>query len=767
MQALTIAILVGCGIASVVSAVAAAASMGASRDAFYAAARLGQVFDHLRRAPRTVLDRLRDLPGVAVADGRVVDDFRVEVEGSMEPVTMRFVSLGWPEQDRLNRAIVLAGRPVDRGSTDEIVLSAAFAEAWNLQPGAQLTAVINERRATLRVVGVATAPDFSFVLAPHTGLPDPRHFGVAWMDEEALSKAAGLVGAFNDVTLQLATGADEAETLKRVDQVLEPYGGLGAVGRADQPAAKIVEQKIGQLGKMARSLPAIFLGVAAFLLNVLLSRVVGTQREQIATLKALGYRTRELLVHYLEFAVVICAAGAVLGGALGLLAAEGLLHVFAGYFKFPVFIRRLDATSIVVAIAVSFAAGVGGALLGVHKAVSVPPAEAMRPEAPPAYRATVLDRVYRLFSPMVRMILRDSMRRPSRLALSAGSVALATALVVAGSGFKDSINEVLRLQFEVSHRESVIVTLDEPKPWRAVREAEHVPGVVKAEGERVVPVRLRAGPRFRTTSILGMSPDVDLHRALDVNRHGLQLPPGLSLSRVLAGWLDVRAGEPLDVEVLEGDRRTRRVTVAALVDDLVGVSAYMNAPELSRLLGEEARVDSLLLAVDPHELDAVTLKMNAMPAAASVSRPDLDRSLVRAEVADEFNVMSVLMAVLASAIAVGVVYNNARIALEVRSRDLATMRILGFTRGELATILLGEQAVQLIGIVPGLALGRALAGLWMSSVDKELMRVPLTLAPASYVGAVCVVAFAAFASALVVRRQSDGLDLVAVLKARD
>jgi putative ABC transport system permease protein len=391
----------------------------------------------------------------------------------------------------------------------------------------------------------------------------------------------------------------------------------------------------------------------------------------------------------------------------------------------------------------------------------------MRPEAPPTYRASAFDRVYRLFSPTVRMILRDALRRPSRLALSAGSVALATALVVAGSGFKDSINEVLRLQFEVSHRESVTVTLDEPKPWRAVLAAAHVPGVLKAEGERVVPVRLRAGPRFRTTTLLGMSPDADLHRALDVNRRGVQLPPGLSLSRVLAGWLGVRAGDPVDVEVLEGDRRTRRVAVAALVDDLVGISAYMNAPELSRLLDEEERVDSLLLAVDARDLDAVTLKMNAMPAAASVSRPDLDRSLVRAEVADEFNVMSILLAVLASAIAVGVVYNNARIALEVRSRDLATMRILGFTRGELATILLGEQAVQLVGIVPGLALGRALAGLWMSSVDKELMRVPLTLAPASYVGAVCVVTFAAFASALVVRRQSDRLDLVAVLKARD
>jgi putative ABC transport system permease protein len=767
LQALTIAILVGCGIASVVSAVAAAASMRASRDAFYAEARLGDVFDHLKRAPRPVLDRLRDLPGVAAADGRVVDDFRVEIEGSVEPVTARFVSLGWPERDRLNRAIVLAGRLVEPGSTDEIVVGAAFAAAWGLQPGARLTAVINERRASLRVVGIASSPDFSFAQAPRTGLPDARHFGIVWMDEDALSKATGLVGAFDDVTLQLATGADEAETVRRVDQILEPYGGLGAVARADQPSAKLVDQKIGQLGRLAESLPAIFLGVAAFLLDVLLSRIVGTQREQIATLKALGYRTRELTVHYLEFAVVICAVGAVFGVGLGLAGAKGLLAAYAMYFKFPVYLFRFDAGSIFIATSVAFAAGIGGALLGVRKAVAVPPAEAMRPEAPPTYHPTVLDRAYRVFSPVVRMVLRDAQRRPLRLLLSAGSIALATALVLAGSVFSDSVGEVLRLQFEVAHREGVTVTLDEPRPWRAVREAAHVPGVVSAEGERVVPVRLRAGARFRTTAVLGLSPDADLHRVLDVDRRRLALPPGLSMSRTLAESIGVRQGDTIDVEVLEGDRRKLRVPVAALIDDLVGLSAYMSAPELAHLLEEEPRANLVLLAVDVRDLDEVTARMNAMPAAASVSRPDLDRSLVHAEVADEFTVTSILLAIFASAIAVGVVYNNARIALELRSRDLATMRILGFTRAELAVVLLGEQAIQLLGVLPGLALGRALAGLWMSSVDRELLRVPLTIAPASYLAAVCVVTLAAFASALLVRRRSDRLDLVAVLKARD
>ncbi|HTQ07868.1 MAG TPA: ABC transporter permease, partial [Polyangiaceae bacterium] len=631
-QCFTIALLVGCGIASFVSAVAASASMQASRDAFYADTEFADVFDRVKRAPRSVLDRLGDLPGVAAVDGQLVDDYRVELEDSTDPVTARFVSLAPRQEDHLDQVRLRAGRLVEPGSADEIVLGEAFAEAWGLGPGATLTAVINERRAKLRVVGVAVSPEFAFVLG-QAGLPDPKHFGIIWMDEAALAKAMGAVGAVSEVALRLGPKTDAGEILRRVDQLLEPYGGLGAILRADQISAKLVDQKIEQLAKLARTLPVIFLGVAAFLLHVLLSRIVGTQREQIATLKALGYRARELMRHYLEFAVSICALGIAAGVGLGVVGARALLHMYALYFKFPAFIFRFDGWAILFAAAFALAAGVAGTLSAVRAAVSIPAAEAMRPEAPPVYHRTVLDRFYALLSPIVRMVLRDAQRRPFRLLLSAGSIALATSIVLAGGVFGDSIDRVLALEFEVSHREAVTVTLDAAKPWRAVRELAHVPGVLNAEGERVVPVRLRAGTRFRTTSLAGLPPKPDLYRLLDAQQRPLALPPGLSLSRVLADSLGVRSGDVLDIEVLDGERQKLSVPVASLVDDLLGLSAYMNAGELSRLLGEETRANVVHLAVPDADIDEVIERLKALPAAAGVSRPALDRGLVQAEVA--------------------------------------------------------------------------------------------------------------------------------------
>jgi putative ABC transport system permease protein len=768
-QALTIAVLVSCGIASFVAAVAVAASMMASKDAFYSDARLADVFVHLKRAPRAVLDRMSELPNVTAVDGRVVSDFRVEIAGTTEPVSARFVSLAPPREQPLNQVRILTGRAPEPGRSDELVVSAAFAEAWSLTPGSSLTAVVNERRAVFRIVGVGVSPEYASVGSPRTGLPDPRHFGVVWMDGAALEKATSFVGAFNEGSLSLAAGADEQETLRSVDRLLEPYGGLGAVARADQPSAKLVGQKIGQLGKLARTLPVVFLGVAAFLLHVLLARIVGTQREQIATLKALGYRTRELSRHYLELAFVICACGILAGIGLGLWSAHGLLHVYARFFKFPVFFFVLPSWPLLAAALIAMAAGLGGAMLAVHRAVSVPPAEAMRPEAPPNFRRTTLDDLYGALSPIARMVLREVQRKPIRLLLSAGSIALAITVVLAGGVFRGSIEEVLRLEFEVSHRERITVTLDGLRPWRAVWEIAHLPGVTLAEGQRIVPVRLRRGSRYRTTSVMSVERAMDLYRLLGIGERPIAAPAeGLAVSRVLAESLGIHAGDKVDVEVLEGTRQVRRVMVGTLVDDLLGMSAYMQATALSDLLGEEPSVDVVLVAAETADIDAITYRLNRMPAVASVSRPDLDRGLVQSEVASELTVLSALLAFFAMAIAVGVVYNNARIALETRSRDLATMRILGFTRGELASLLLSEQAIQVVlGVVPGLWLGRSIGGLWLSTVDRELLRAPLAIEPTAYVLAICVVGLAALLSALLVRRQSDRLDLVAVLKARD
>ena len=769
-QCMTIALLVGCGIASFVAAVSASASVQASRDAFYADARFADVFAHLKLAPRPVLERLRELPGVASVDGRVTGDFRLVLDGSAEPVVAHFVSVSWPDEGQLDQTRIQSGRQVQPGASDEIVLSVAFAETLGLVPGSTLTAVIDGRLARLKVVGTAVSPEFVYSADPRTGLPDPWHFGIAWMDGDALAKATGLVGGFNDVAVQLAVGADERETIDRVDAILEPYGGLGAVGRADQPSAKLVEQKVAQLQRLARSMPVVFLGVAAFLLHVLLSRIVGTQREQIATLKALGYRTRELTLHYLEFALAICALGTALGWVLGGVAAKSILGVYAQYFRFPAYIFRFDVWTIVGATVAAVAAGVGGTFSAVRKAVSIPPAEAMRPEAPPSYHRTRLDELYALLRPVTRMVLRDAQRQPWRLLLSAGSIALAAAIVVAGSVMTDSMDEVLRLQFEVSHREDVTVTLRDSRPWRAVRDAAHIPGVRYAEGERQVPVRLRAGPRMRTTAILGLAEGMELYRLLGADRQSLGLlAPGLSLSRPLGESLGRATGR-------RGGRRGARGRSPEAPRP--GGRTRRRSARSGRLHGRDrARApDGREPAGQrPAPRRRPARRRRGHPAADHVCRPS------RPSVAPTWTAVSfVPRSPTCSSCSNWCSRSSrppSRWGSSTTTRGSRSRSAAGISRpcassgspgGSSPSSCWGSRPSRSCWGSPfGLYLGRLIGGLSLSTIDRELLRIPVAVAPTSYVSAACVVLLAALVSALIVRRQSDRLDLVAVLKARD
>ena len=548
-QCLTIALLVGCGIASFVAAVSAAASVQASRDAFYEDARFADVFAHLEsRAATCARIACANCPASRRSRGASVGDYRVLIAGSDEAVVAHFVSVSGPEEARLNRTVIQSGRPVEPGSTDEIVLSATFAETWNLLPGSTLTAVINGRLAKLedrrrrRLAGVRVG------VRAADGAPDPWHFGVAWMDGDALAKAMGLVGRVQRRRDPARAWAPTSR--RRSIASTRSWSLTGVSARWAAPISRRAGWSTRRSGSSRRQRGrsrSSSSGVAAFLLHVLLSRIVGTQREQIATLKALGYRTRELTAHYLEFALAICALGVVFGWGSACWRSKSISLVYARYFRFPSYLFRFDAWTIAVATCVAVAAGVGGTFSAVRKAVAIPPAEAMRPEAPPSYHHTPLDRVYELLAPSRAWSFATRARRPSRLLLSAASISLATAIVVAGErhGRFDGRSAPPPVRGLAPRRRSRSRWTN-ARPWRAVRDVAHIPGVRYAEGERQVPVRLRAGHRTRTTAILGIAEGMDLHRLLGADHQPLRLPPeGLSLSRPLGESLG-RAGRGRD-----------------------------------------------------------------------------------------------------------------------------------------------------------------------------------------------------------------------------
>lgn len=770
-QILAIALIVACGIASFVAMQTAYESLKLSQTTYYEQYRFAHVFGQLKRAPDSLVEQIQAIPGVAQVQTRVVVDVTLDVPEQQEPVTGRLVSIPERQNSMLNDLFIRQGRYIEAGRSHEVLVSEAFVKANHLQLGDSLGAVINGRWQSLQIVGFALSPEYVYEIRAGDLFPDNQRFGVLWMKRKALGTAFNLDGAFNDVALSLLPNANPSEVIFQLDRLLEPYGGFGAYERQEQISNRFLSDEIIQLRAQARIIPTIFLGIGAFLLHVLLSRLISTQRDQIAVLKAFGYGNGAIGRHFLKFGLAIVVIGAVIGISVGLWLGSALTRLYAHFYQFPVLHYNVSPTMLVGAILISSSAAIVGALVAVQRAVALPPAEAMRPESPTHFHPTLIEQwgFQSLLSPVGRIILRNLERKPVQALLSILGISLAVAMLISGGHSQDALQYIIDVQFHTIQRDDVTVTFNEPRSFRSRYEVANLPGVLAVEPFRSVAARLRFEHRTHKVAIMGLEPTGELRHLVDRHLNSIDLPlDGILLTDKLAELLHVQSGDLLTIEVLEGARPIRSIPVAGVVDELLGLSAYMDIQALNRLMQEGQTVSGAFLAVDDQYLDQLYTQLKQTPAIASVALHKAMIERFQQTIAQSRGISTTIQVVFACIIAFGVVYNAARIALSERGRELATLRIIGFSKVQIAFVLLGEQAVLTIAAIPlGFALGYGISALLSLAYNTELYRFPLIITKASYAFAFVVILIAALISGLLVRRQCDRLDLVAVLKTRE
>ncbi|MGZ7081168.1 MAG: FtsX-like permease family protein, partial [Thermoanaerobaculia bacterium] len=551
--------------------------------------------------------------------------------------------------------------------------------------------------------------------------------------------------------------------------LLSRYGGPGAYGRNEHHGHQVIESELTQLRVTALVIPLIFLFVSAFLINMVLSRLVAGQRDQIAILKAFGYWNGAIAWHYVGFAILVVGAGSILGIPLGVWFGRGMMSLYLDFFNFPRLQFSIAPVSVAVSVTVTAAAAIGAALRSALAAARVPPAEGMRGEQPPSFHATRLDAFQRGFSSAARMILRSIERRPVRAALSAIGIALAVMMLIIGRYTFDAIDELLTIHLRTAERHDVAVTFIEPQRPAIAYELARLPAVQRVETFRAVPIRISAGHRWRRVALLGVPRGAELRRLVGRDRRVVPIPDhGLVLTRMLADVLGVSPGQRVQIETLDRKRVTFDADVADTVDELIGVNAYAERGEVARMIGESDLVSGAWLAVDRSARPELDERLKKMPVIAGVAYREKMLASYLDTVARSLSTSTRVIVFFACVIAFGVVYNSARIALSERGRDLATLRVLGFTRGEVGALLLGEQAMlTLAGIPAGFALGR-LTTEWLAHLfTTEEYRLVATVSARTYAFALVIVAAASALSAAAVWRRIAHLDLVEVLKTRE
>ncbi|MEO6244417.1 MAG: ABC transporter permease, partial [Opitutaceae bacterium] len=577
--------------------------------------------------------------------------------------------------------------------------------------------------------------------------------------------------AFNSVSLTLAPGVSEQAVIAAVNRVLAPYGGRGAYGRIDHPSHRRVDDEIRVLQGLSLAFPIVFLSVAAFMTNSVMSRQIALQREQIAMLKACGFSNAQVGLHYFKFSFAIVAAGVMVGSLGGIFLGGKLVEMYHLFFRFPLLDFRLDVRVLVAAVFVSAFAAFIGVAGAVRRAVRLSPAEAMRPEPPASYQPALVERlgIARWFSASFRMALRNIQRRPVRSALTCFALALATAILIVPNSFRDGVAYIIDFQWDIVQRQTVTLTLVEPGPVRALSDFRHMPGVVWAEPVRFVPVELRAGPITRRLTLQGLPEKGTLSRVIDGQPRQLTLPPrGIIMSAKLAAVLQVTPGDSITARVLEGRGREITVPIVGLAEDFAGTAAYMERHALNRLLLEGDMVSGAHVVVESARWNEFLDAVKRTPRIAGCIIKNSLREGFRKTTAESIGLLQKIYMFFATIVAFGIIYNSARISLSERARELATLRVLGFSRGEVGAVLVGELVLLTLAALPlGLLLGSAFAKGILTAVNTETVRLPLVLTPANYAFAVLVVAVASALSALFAARKIAEIDLVSALKAPD
>ena len=768
-QAAAIALVIASGVMTLVIAVTTLDAISLTQQRFYQDFHFADVFADLTRAPEGVGERLRAIPGVNRVETRVKASVRLEVPDFDEPVRGLLLSIPDGREPLLNQLYLREGRLPDPGRADEVAISDGFAEAHGLRAGDRIRAIIRGRLTTLRVSGTVLSPEHVYQVAPTDLLPDYRRYGILWMNRRALASAYGMDGAFNNAVLGLEAGASEAEVIARVDRILARYGGTGAHGRDDQHSHRFLQDELRQLRAQAVILPTIFLLVSAFLLNVVLSRIIRNQRAQVAVLKAFGYRNLDVALHYGMLTGLIVVIGSVLGIGLGLWAGSALAEVYTEYFRFPELRFRLQVWVVLLSIGVATGAAMLGTLRAVRAAARLPPAEGMRPEPPERFHEGWLERsvLRRWLDQPTRIILRNISRHPLKSTLSVLGIAMSLGLLVMGAYQLNAVDHMIDTQYQQVMRMDLHLTFSDPTPARVHSELRHLPGVLGVETYRAVPVRLLAGHREYRTSILGMDERPYLRQLLDGRQRPQRLPPeGLLLTDFLAHDLGLRIGDPVLLEVQEGHRETLTVPLVGLVDEPLGVGAYMRRPAVNRLMREGPAVNGAWLMTDTRQEAALFDRLWDIPGVASIGLISEAEGNIREYMADTLLVFALVFVLLATSIAFAVVYNNARIAFAERSRELATLQVLGYSRAEVSWILIGEiLLITLLALPVGWLIGTGFAWALNQGFSTDMFRVPLVLTPGAYGFATAVVLAATAAAAVLVVRRLHRFDKISVLKA--
>ena len=773
-QSLAIIAVVACGVAAYICLYSCYLNLKLTRDTYYFQERYAHFEIMVDRAPDTAVFRVEQMPGVRRAQGRIVQDVTVDIEGINEPRTGRIISMPVPHHDVLNDIVLDQGNYFAPGAQDEVIVSDRFALANNLELGDRIDVNIESKQYNLRIIGLAMSPEFVYMIRNIQELiPAPERFGVLWVPRDFAETALNMEAASNSI-VGFADDPDHLEPLfDQIDDELEAYGVFAKLDRDNMISNRFISDEIYGLGITAQVTPAIFLAIAAMILFVLLNRMVRIDRTQIGLLKAFGYSNRAVAFHYIEYGFILGVLGCLSGFIVGQWMANGLIRMYVEFYQFPILESRIYPEVLFRSMGITMVFSLLGALSAALRAAAIQPAEAMRPEAPQAAHKTLLEYFPAVWTRLAftwKMILRNLERNRVRAMLSISGVAVSMGLLIMGYCMLDAMDYMLDFQFREVQREDLRVAFQREHGKETLYDIERFDHVRRAEPVLEYPFTMRAGWRKKDTVVTGLPAGAELKRLINVDGQEVAIEStGLVLSDKLARELAVGPGDTVLLKPLMGRiKKEKSVTVSRVAQQYLGSGAYMDIEALSRILDEPFVMNAVLLRTDEGSALEVKEHLKEIADIASVSFAEEVLQSLLSTLAQSMKMMNVTMLIFAGVIAFSIIYNVTSVALAERERELASLRVLGLTTAEVGRIMYYENfLLGAMGILAGIPVGYGISKWLITMYDTDLFRMPFYIENRTYIWCAVIIGIFVIMANGAVWRKVRRLDLIEVLKERE
>ncbi len=728
-------VILALGVGVFVGFAAVYRDMDDARVRYYRSAHIADFQVDLKRLNRNRVSGALDLPNISRIEGRIVTSAQVTTAPGRERISGQAISLPMPRRPQLYQIRLRTGSWFSGDHRGEVILNHQFALAHGLRPGARLGVKILEKEHELRVVGTAESAEFVYLIPPSGGLaPDPARFAVMYLPYGFLSANSELGGAVNQLvgTVFDNTKTAVANTLTALAERFDNQGVVLTASAEDLPSFRFLADELHGLRVQAWVLPGIFLGTAALILSVLLSRLVVSQRGVIGTLMALGYQARTVTLHYVSYGVTLALAGGLLGLFIGAQLQAAMLELYRQFYLLPGLLPRFHADLQAAGVFLGVAAGIGGALHGVRKITKLHPSDAMRAQPPQRGGRIWLERLTRLWGRVSfawRLVLRGVFRNQFRAAVNFGACFVSTALIVATLGLADSLDFLMTHEFERVTHEDFSYFFREPKDSAVAREVAVANGGIAAiEPQLAVGAVLRSGPFSKRVPVIGLARGARLTTPRDRDGTVVPIPKrGLVVSRKLAEVLRVSVGDVVEFRPLLGRRIAVKTPVTKVVETYLGLAAYADYVYLSRLLGESA-VANVVLAKYHNPAGAGAREASRWPGISAVGERKLALSTLQSTFGETMGAALGVSVLFAGVIAFGGALNIAFVSLSEREREVGTLRVLGYGPYAVAGLFAREILLTgVLGIAVGIFGGIALAYGISTLYSTELYRFPVVV----------------------------------------